>query len=211
MAVIALSGRALLAIAALVHHLDGCRRSAAPHRVVQCLYRPARGRARRPVADRRPLALRGRSRDLDGCRQGARVPPGQLAGGIDHSAQSRSRTGRLLLGTLADAADAAGAGVQCRRDRCRCRSRRRVRANPQGRRAARTSTARRSADRRDRSRAAAAGAGARGLRQRRRSSSAMAATRSVPRASPLPDEGGRARCRRPARPRATAASCRSKN
>ena len=45
--------------------------TAAPHRVVQCLCRSARGRARRPVADRRALALRGRPRCVHRRREGA--------------------------------------------------------------------------------------------------------------------------------------------
>ena len=116
-------------------------RSAAPHRVVQCLRRPARGGARGPFTDRRPLALRDRSGDVDGRRQGARLPPRRLAGGIDHPAQSRSGAGRLRLGTLDDAADAAGAGLPRRqRSTMVADHRRRMRANPQGRRVARTST-----------------------------------------------------------------------
>ena len=92
----------------LVAHAAGCsRRRAAAHRVVQPLRRPARGRAGRPGADRRAVALCERSRAVGG-RRARRARSASSTGRRNRpiAAPARSRAGRPL-GPLADAAHAA--------------------------------------------------------------------------------------------------------
>ena len=152
--------RALAALAARVVRDRGRRRSAAAHRVVQRLRRPAGGRARRSRPDRRAVALCARSRDLGGGRARRANYP-RLA--LQAEAMVPLKPDLVLVGTwdrpltqrMLRGLGFRVVGVDVVNDVATGR-----RADPRGRGAARPSRARRGAGRGDRSGAAAACRGA---------------------------------------------------